>query len=284
MKTIKKGSTGEDVKRWQSIINVTVDGDFGPQTEEATKVWQKKNKLVPDGVVGPLTWSAATGEKVQKFQKNSTAPTDEWAKAVMANVPGYNESQKQYALSVARGEGFYGRGWGKTKESKLLAGPELEKNNVLAKTSNNWGAVQGKGDANPPSFLTIDHDAAGKPYVWHYRRYSTPEKGAADMMHILFNGGKRGATGAAALNTALKKGDLKTAVFEQRKNGYYELAPDQYYSHMLKNYGQLTANLDWKALFDKPFNLTKTVFITVLSLLGLGAVAGATKYGLSRRN
>lgn len=59
MPTIKRGSKGKAVKIWQIILgNVTVDGDFGPATEAATRKWQAAHNLNSDGVVGPLTWRA----------------------------------------------------------------------------------------------------------------------------------------------------------------------------------------------------------------------------------
>ena len=56
---IKKGSRGLVVKLWQLIVNVAVDGIFGPKTEQATKDFQSRNKLVIDGIVGDQTWNKA---------------------------------------------------------------------------------------------------------------------------------------------------------------------------------------------------------------------------------
>ena len=58
MITLKKGSKGDEVKVLQKALNVTVDGDFGPKTEEAVKAFQKSKGLTPDGIVGPKTWVA----------------------------------------------------------------------------------------------------------------------------------------------------------------------------------------------------------------------------------
>lgn len=58
MKQIKKGSTGKAVKLWQVIIGVEVDGEFGPQTDVATRAFQRNHKLEVDGIVGPNTWKA----------------------------------------------------------------------------------------------------------------------------------------------------------------------------------------------------------------------------------
>ena len=57
MNTIKKGDRGEAVKTLQKILNLNVDGIFGPLTEESVKEFQKANKLTVDGVVGVNTWN-----------------------------------------------------------------------------------------------------------------------------------------------------------------------------------------------------------------------------------
>lgn len=57
--TIKVGSTGATVKGWQTVLQVTADGEFGPVTEQKTKAFQAFFKLTADGVVGPKTWAVA---------------------------------------------------------------------------------------------------------------------------------------------------------------------------------------------------------------------------------
>lgn len=61
MPTIKKGSKGKAVKVWQVIVGVTVDGDFGTKTKEATIEFQKKafpnDSSEWDGIVGFKTWA-----------------------------------------------------------------------------------------------------------------------------------------------------------------------------------------------------------------------------------
>lgn len=57
MKTIKRGSRGDDVKVLQRALHLIDDGIFGPLTEEVVKAHQRKYGLVADGVVGPATWA-----------------------------------------------------------------------------------------------------------------------------------------------------------------------------------------------------------------------------------
>lgn len=56
--TIKSGDRGSDVKELQTKLGITVDGVFGPTTENAVEEFQVAHNLTPDGVVGPKTWKA----------------------------------------------------------------------------------------------------------------------------------------------------------------------------------------------------------------------------------
>ena len=62
--TLQKGSKGGEVKTWQQFLNtqgynLSVDGDFGDNTYNATVDYQTKNGLGADGIVGKNTWGAA---------------------------------------------------------------------------------------------------------------------------------------------------------------------------------------------------------------------------------
>ncbi|MCT2536305.1 peptidoglycan-binding protein [Aquibacillus koreensis] len=54
--TFSRGSTGENVRRIQRIVNTRVDGIYGPKTETAVKKFQSNHNLLVDGIVGPNTW------------------------------------------------------------------------------------------------------------------------------------------------------------------------------------------------------------------------------------
>lgn len=64
MKTIKIGSSGTEVKKAQSRLQILgyyngkIDGIFGPITKRAVADFQRANNLVVDGIVGPITWGA----------------------------------------------------------------------------------------------------------------------------------------------------------------------------------------------------------------------------------
>ena len=54
-----RGSEGPQVAQLQRQLGVTVDGDFGPQTEAAVRAFQRRTPgLKVDGIVGPATSAA----------------------------------------------------------------------------------------------------------------------------------------------------------------------------------------------------------------------------------
>lgn len=53
---LRKGSRGTSVRTLQKLLGVSVDGNFGPQTERAVIAFQIKKGLTADGLVGPKTW------------------------------------------------------------------------------------------------------------------------------------------------------------------------------------------------------------------------------------
>lgn len=62
--TVRSGSTGEAVTRLQRALTaalgrtVTVDGAFGPDTDQAVRDYQSSRALTADGIVGSGTWGA----------------------------------------------------------------------------------------------------------------------------------------------------------------------------------------------------------------------------------
>ena len=56
---LKVGSSGTNVSQLQTLLGgLTVDGKYGPKTQQAVMDFQTKNGLKADGIVGPLTMAA----------------------------------------------------------------------------------------------------------------------------------------------------------------------------------------------------------------------------------
>ena len=77
MKTIKLGSTGDDVKTLQKRLNLYIDGIFGKLTQEAVKEFQRTYGLVADGIVGQQTWQALGVNNVEFSLKRSKRTINE---------------------------------------------------------------------------------------------------------------------------------------------------------------------------------------------------------------
>lgn len=61
--TLRRGSSGEDVKTLQKALGFTsaaIDGDFSAKTEAAVKQKQQAAHIVADGIVGAQTWALLT--------------------------------------------------------------------------------------------------------------------------------------------------------------------------------------------------------------------------------
>jgi len=97
--TIKLGDTGDDVKRLQRVLARTkvlgpdsVDGVFGPQTEQAVKDFQQSAGLLADGIVGPGTWSQLPPyrEASPTLQAGSLGPVVAMLQGVLKTGFGYS--------------------------------------------------------------------------------------------------------------------------------------------------------------------------------------------------
>jgi peptidoglycan hydrolase-like protein with peptidoglycan-binding domain len=94
--TISPGATGNAVRRLQRALRRTpdldlvVDGQFGPKTEDAVKQFQQGAGLVMDGVVGPLTWAALPdGGPMPTLEEGASGNVVKSLQQVLANgAPG----------------------------------------------------------------------------------------------------------------------------------------------------------------------------------------------------
>ena len=160
--------------------------------------------------------------------------------AVVNQLPGLTAAERQYLMTVARGEGYYGHGWANASTVTLSNSASMGLTGYEGVGSNNWGAIQERKPTAENSFPHVDHDARGRPYIGRYKRYLTPLEGAADLAHVLLKPNLR-----AAINAGRDLGELAAI---QRANGYYELAVEKYIAGVTRNYHKLTALLGWPAL------------------------------------
>jgi peptidoglycan hydrolase-like protein with peptidoglycan-binding domain len=42
----------------QGLLSVTIDGNFGQETDQAVREFQRRENIKVDGVIGPQTWGA----------------------------------------------------------------------------------------------------------------------------------------------------------------------------------------------------------------------------------
>ena len=66
LRTLRRGSQGNDVKHLQALLTglgyrISIDGDFGPATENALMRYQIANALSSDGIAGPQTQAHLLG-------------------------------------------------------------------------------------------------------------------------------------------------------------------------------------------------------------------------------
>lgn len=176
-----------------------------------------------------------------------TADSD--AFEIVKQLPGLTPAEQQYLLTVARGEAFYGLGWGSPNPKTISDSKTLGIDPKAGVGSNNWGAVQGTGNAG--FFPHVDYHSNGIMYLGTFKKYAIAADGASDIAKVLLK---------ANVRNALSKGDMRGAVYAQHDNRYYELAPDKYLSAVSKNYDILTRALQWPKLLSlNPPTITETI-------------------------
>jgi peptidoglycan hydrolase-like protein with peptidoglycan-binding domain len=67
-RTLKRGMIGEDVADLQRFLGITVDRQFGPETQRTVIEFQNKHGLLADGKVGERTWAVI--EKIEDERKH----------------------------------------------------------------------------------------------------------------------------------------------------------------------------------------------------------------------
>jgi putative chitinase len=83
---LKKGSTGDDVKKLQAKLGLGADGVFGAGTEAKVKEWQAANGLGADGIVGDKSWAKLFADDAAPAPL-AIAPSDFKLTALQGHIP-----------------------------------------------------------------------------------------------------------------------------------------------------------------------------------------------------
>ena len=80
MQTLRLGSRGEDVEKWQyflrgrELLMTEVNGEFGASTHQATQEFQSRHGLLDDGIVGNRTFAEAMRIGFSAVQDDPSLP------------------------------------------------------------------------------------------------------------------------------------------------------------------------------------------------------------------
>lgn len=103
MSTLKLGSKGDEVKLLQKKLNITDDGIFGKQTEEAVKAFQRKHNLEVDGIVGNKTWAALGVKETASANSKQVDPSVIYAPLTKCITKAPNRQIKYLAIHFTAG-------------------------------------------------------------------------------------------------------------------------------------------------------------------------------------
>ena len=279
--TIKKGSKGANVERWQRFLKwmgyaIAVDGDFGKKTHSITKKAQKKlgfsGKAV-DGIVGPNTLKKAkayvkkNSEPVAPAQTPSTSPQIVDIRG-LSKVVDISYWQSSADLTKAKKDGVDG---------------------VIIRTSY---TSQSKFELNPDSRFKGHYDnakKAGLPVgVYHYSQAISEAEAKKEAEYICKQiaglgvdlpvvmdwefGGRLSSTSAKKLG---KSGCTKVV------KAFLDTIKSKGYTPMLyANYSALTSYLDYSALKKSyliwlaQYNKTASLDYDLWQYTSSGSIAG----------
>lgn len=98
MRFLKKGDTGEDVKKLQRILGLKTDGIFGNKTRDAVINYQLYYELDPNGYVDNQTWALllANGGKIEKVDLDTDISEQQYTTKYDQIIQRYYLPKKEY--------------------------------------------------------------------------------------------------------------------------------------------------------------------------------------------
>jgi hypothetical protein len=199
--TIRQGSTGPVVSKWQKHLGLIGDGQFGPETHRLTIAFQRLHGLQQDGVVGPSTWAfvdTTSFGSEQKVIPNKLTPVtpDVAAKSISdayKTITGSRPTKAILGLMLGQWAGETGNG----------------------ESVHNFNFGNGKATSSSKHvqyFRCWERDSAGNK-IWYdppaiecrFAAYLTPEEGAIAFINLL----KRRDNWWKGLHTGTVKGFVK---------------------------------------------------------------------------
>jgi peptidoglycan hydrolase-like protein with peptidoglycan-binding domain len=177
-------SKGGTIRLLQEALHVSVDGEFGPETETAVRHLQSAHGLNVDGVVGPATWSALgfTGERELHPPRAALGSSTSSAGGSSAGSSSSSGGEGVVARVIAAADEIatrpyvYGGGHGSfISEGYDCSGSvsyALHGGGLLSAPEDSTG-LESYGEAGPGRYITIYANAEHAWMTIDGRRYDT---------------------------------------------------------------------------------------------------------------
>ncbi len=182
----------EALRRLQEDLHVSVDGEFGPETQTAVRHFQEAHGLAVDGVVGPGTWSALGvpgaptlhADPAYFPQSTSSAGGGSSSTAGGGSAPGASSSSAEGVVAqviaaaneIATRPYVYGGGHGSfTSEGYDCSGSvsyALHGGGLLSSPEDSTG-LESYGEPGPGRYITIYANAEHAWMTIDGRRFDT---------------------------------------------------------------------------------------------------------------
>lgn len=111
--TLRRGSTGDEVKKLQQALGITADGIYGNQTESKVREYQQKNGLSVDGIAGNQTLGSlfATAPAATAPQTNTSYKYEEFKYDPYEKSDVVKEAEAMIQQQMANKPGEFSSNW-----------------------------------------------------------------------------------------------------------------------------------------------------------------------------